>query len=83
MGIEDDNLRDAEWPDESDMDRDMFDRTEPCPYCKKPIDEEAQFCHHCGKFISSEDHASPKSLLVVLGVSLCLIVVVVVWIIGR
>jgi predicted nucleic acid-binding Zn ribbon protein len=45
---------DWELPDPEDV-TDEDDPTYPCPYCRKPIHEESEWCHHCGQYLSEED----------------------------
>ena len=45
-------------PDEADQDpADNYDEVEeiPCPYCGKPVYEQAELCPHCESYISDED----------------------------
>ena len=66
---EDDSWDDDEEEDPSDEFDD--DATIPCPYCKRPIHEDAQRCPHCGQFISAEDApASRRPWWIVIGVLL-------------
>jgi len=55
----DDNAGEAldnrELPDESDMDDSDDPDVVDCPYCRKTISEEAEWCHHCGNYLSRED----------------------------
>jgi hypothetical protein len=44
---------DAEGDAESDAEDD--DYTVPCPFCKRPIHEDAQRCPYCEHYISEED----------------------------
>ena len=41
--------------DEFDVSADEDDTTIPCPYCRRPIHEEAERCPHCEQYISGED----------------------------
>ena len=41
--------------DEFDVSADGDDTTIPCPYCRRPIHEEAERCPHCEQYISGED----------------------------
>jgi hypothetical protein len=71
-----DALEDRELPDESDMDLDDDTETEPCPYCKRAIYEQNEWCPHCGKYISREDtKPSRKAVWIVVGVTVCLVIV--------
>jgi hypothetical protein len=46
---------DPEDPDESDMDDDIDSPAIDCPYCGESIHEDSEWCHHCGKYLSTED----------------------------
>jgi hypothetical protein len=52
------------------------DDTEPCPYCRQAVYEDAVQCPHCGTFLSEEDapHA-PRQWWIILGVIVCLAIV--------
>lgn len=58
---EDDDDRDDvdEDPDESDQDADEdgaeVGETVPCPFCKRPVHEDADLCRHCRNYIGGED----------------------------
>lgn len=70
---------DRDLPDASDRDDDDTPATVPCPYCRRPIPEDAELCPHCKSFISYEDapHHHPWWLLA--GVAVCLLIVLL-WI---
>lgn len=60
-----------DWDDDEDD-----EPTVPCPYCRRPIHEDAQRCPHCESYISEEDRAaSSKPWWIILGVLLGLFVV--------
>ena len=49
----------------------------PCPYCREPVPEEAQFCGRCENYISKEDSPADRKplwvwvcLIAALGISL-------------
>jgi predicted nucleic acid-binding Zn ribbon protein len=66
---------DAESPDVADTDaEDSIDAT-PCPYCRKPIYEQAQLCPHCGNYISTEHAPGRKPLWIVIGVIITLAII--------
>ncbi len=71
--------------DEDDLDAETFDDDEPtvpCPYCRRPIHEDAQRCPHCEQYISEEDRpAEPKPWWLVAGVVVCVLVVLW-WVVG-
>ncbi len=50
---DDDDLDDFEDPDEPEDDD--SDTTIPCPYCRKPVYEDAERCPGCGSYLSRED----------------------------
>ncbi len=73
---------DPEAPDAADVggdDEDLDDNTIPCPHCKRPVYEGAEWCPHCRSYLSSEDAPREHAWWVWLGVILCLLAVVV-WI---
>ena len=66
--------RDDDWEDdESPEDDDDDDYTVPCPYCKRPIHEDAQRCPYCEHYLSEED-APParKPWWIIVGAVICL-----------
>jgi predicted nucleic acid-binding Zn ribbon protein len=79
-----------DWEEESDSDEDDFDGSDdaeeeptvPCPYCHKPIHEDAQRCPYCENYISEED-APPrrKPWWIIIG-ALAVFYIVYRWIVG-
>ncbi len=70
---------DDDWDVEDEGDG---DDTVPCPYCRRPVHEDAPRCPHCERYISAEDApAGPRPLWLVLGVLACLGVVAV-WVLS-
>jgi hypothetical protein len=71
--------RDDEFDvDESDDldDEDSSDAvTMPCPHCFGTIYDDSERCPHCGQYLSREDLPYRPPLWVVIGVSICLVVV--------
>jgi hypothetical protein len=67
--VDDDDLDESDFPDESDMDRDDDPETVPCPYCGEGISEEAEVCPHCRNFISREDAPRRVPLWVILAMA--------------
>ena len=58
-----------EWEDDPDDESE----TVPCPYCRRPIHEDAERCPYCEQYISAEDAPPPrKPWWIILGVALCL-----------
>ena len=80
-----DDLEDWEEPDEEEAEWDEEDESDtvPCPHCRRPVFETAQWCPHCENYLSRED-APPdrKPLWIVLGVLACLGIVAM-WTLSR
>ena len=76
----DDELEESEFrePDEDDGED---DETVPCPYCHKPVYEDAERCPACGNYLSREDAPSRPATWLVVTVIICLAIVLA-WIIG-
>lgn len=74
-------LSERDDPDDADWDEDEGDEraeTVPCPYCRKPVFEQAELCPHCRSFISHEDAPRRrKPLWIWVGVATCLILILV------
>ena len=72
----DDDWEEDESAGDEEGDSDDDDYTVPCPYCKRPIYEDAQRCPYCERYLSDED-APParKPWWVIAGAVLCLYVV--------
>lgn len=70
---DEDPLEDLEGDDEDDDEK----STVPCPYCRQPVYEDADYCANCDEFISLED-APPerKPLWIVVTAVFCLVSVV-------
>jgi hypothetical protein len=85
---DDEDWDDPEDPDPSDTDPDSENtfwgdtNTIQCPYCDEEIAEEAEWCPHCGKYISKEDAPSHKSVWIVLGFVLVALAMLV-WLFSR
>jgi hypothetical protein len=76
---------DDEWRGD-DLEGDSADddeSTSPCPYCNRPIHEDAERCPYCEQYISEEDlpTAARKPWWIIIGTLLCLYVVYR-WIVG-
>jgi hypothetical protein len=55
---------------------DQEEPTVACPYCRGEVHEEAQKCHHCDRYLSSEDSPSErKPWWFYLVIALCLFTV--------
>jgi hypothetical protein len=61
------------WADQAGDDDD--DYTIPCPWCKRPIHEDAERCPYCEHYISEED-APPerKPWWIIVGAIICLLI---------
>jgi hypothetical protein len=62
-----------EDPLESDQDPDEAEDSEetvPCPFCRKPIHENADVCPRCGNYVGGKDASRRLPLLVWIGVAL-------------
>jgi RNA polymerase subunit RPABC4/transcription elongation factor Spt4 len=75
---DDEELDDSEGAD--DVEDPGSADTELCPYCHRPIYDQAEICPHCGNYISSEDAPSRKSLWIVIGVVIALAVILLYWV---
>ena len=73
----DDDDRDDfdEDPDVADQDSEedeaLAGETVPCPFCKKPVFEDADICRHCRNYIGGED-APPRRVPVLVWVGVAL-----------
>ena len=72
---EDDELDEAEDPDESDQDSDEESGTLPCPKCGEEVWEEAERCPHCGEHITPGAAANRKPWWVIVAAILALLAV--------
>jgi hypothetical protein len=68
---------DDSWDDDVDNDLDDEasddDATSPCPYCKRMIYDDAEWCPHCEHYISDEDSPPQrKPWWIIVGVIACL-----------
>lgn len=73
-------------PDEDDSDEfDLPDGvyhddepvTVPCPYCRQPVPEDAQYCSRCENYLSAEDAPpSRKPVWIWVGLIVCLVLAV-------
>ena len=50
------------------------DSTVPCPYCRRPVYDDAPQCPNCGRYMSRDDLPYRRPWWLWLGVSACLIV---------
>jgi hypothetical protein len=63
---------DRELPDPSDMDDHDEPDLLPCPNCRRMINEDADWCHHCKQYIT-QDSGSRRLPAMVVGLILLLI----------
>ncbi|MCE9546151.1 MAG: zinc ribbon domain-containing protein [Planctomycetia bacterium] len=81
---DDDELTaDEEGDDEDGYDEEGDDDTIPCPYCRRPIHDDAPQCPYCHNYLSEED-APPqrKPWWIVVGFVCCGLIVLM-WLIWR
>jgi hypothetical protein len=52
------------------------DDTVPCPYCRRPVYEDAERCPHCEHYLSAEDAPARPPWWLLLGVLVCLLIAV-------
>jgi hypothetical protein len=53
-----------------------------CPHCRQKIYEQSERCPHCERYISEEDAPARPPAWIAIGVTLCLIMVLI-WILAR
>ncbi len=74
---------DRDLPDPSDMD----DHDEPdllaCPNCRRMINEDADWCHHCKQYVVHETAASKWRLVVVAAILLTMAAGGLLWLFAR
>lgn len=66
---DDDDLPDGVYNDEP--------ASVPCPYCREPVSEDAQYCSRCENYLSAED-APParKPTWIIIGLLVCLLLAI-------
>jgi predicted nucleic acid-binding Zn ribbon protein len=67
------SLTDRDDPDEADIDDGDEPEFVPCPYCRKPIPEDAAICPRCGNFIVDDAAPRRRPWWIWIGVILCLL----------
>jgi hypothetical protein len=74
---------DRDLPDPSDMDESDEPDLLPCPHCRRMINEDADWCHHCKQYVTHET-AGGKWRVIVVGLILFTMVAGAVgWLIFR
>ena len=67
--------------DQDPREADDVEESIRCPFCKKPIHENADVCNHCGNFVGGADAPRHLPVLIWVGVTLAALCVLV-WIFG-
>jgi hypothetical protein len=57
---------DRELPDPSDMDEHDEPDLLPCPNCRRMINEDADWCHHCKQYVEHETTATRSKLRMIV-----------------
>src|SRR5580765_6316741 len=65
---------DRDLPDPSDMDDHDEPDLIPCPNCRRMINEDADWCHHCKQYVEHETATRSKLTVIVVGLILAMIV---------
>ena len=71
---DDDDLDSADDPEPDEEDEDAVE-TVLCPYCRRPVYEEAEQCPYCEHYLSREDMPARHPWWLIIGVLACLGVV--------
>jgi hypothetical protein len=69
--------------DEGDSDREEQGEntdTVTCPHCQRAVYEQAEVCPYCDEYFLAEDTTKRKPLWIILGVAVCLVIVILLWI---
>ena len=61
-----------EWDHDPDDELDD-ESTVPCPFCKKPLHEDADICPRCGNFVGAANAPRRVPLIVWIGAALALL----------
>jgi len=71
----DDSVEDG-WDAEDEVDEAQGEEEQdvfaPCPYCRRPIHDDAERCPECGAYLSREDEPYRKPWWLIVGVAACL-----------
>src|SRR5580765_7987521 len=75
---------DRELPDPSDMDDHDEPDLIPCPNCRRMINEDADWCHHCKQYVVQGSSSGGKLKLIVVSIILVTMVSgILVWLFSR
>ena len=74
---------DRDLPDPSDMDDHDEPDLLPCPNCRRMINEDADWCHHCKQYVVHETAASKWRLVVVAAILLTMAAGSLLWLFLR
>ena|SRR5437764_4199681 len=58
---------DRELPDPSDMDDHDEPDLIPCPNCRRMLNEDADWCHHCKQYVVHDASTGSKLKVIVVG----------------
>ena len=75
---DDEDFDEREYPEDDEADWNSDPAPIPCPHCGGDIVEDSQWCPHCKQYISEEDAPRRKSIWLILGVIL-LIILIAMW----
>ena len=74
---------DRELPDPSDIDDHDEPDLLPCPNCRRMINEDADWCHHCKQYITHGSGPRRLPAVVVAIIVTVMIAVVLTWVFMR
>lgn len=78
----DDESDESSWDEDWDDDLDGEDdekSTVPCPYCRQPVYEDAEYCSNCEEYISLEDAPPETKPLWIVVTTLVLLGAILFW----
>lgn len=80
---DDDPDLDAREDPEPDLGANGAEDTVPCPFCRRPIYEEAERCPYCGQYLSQEEDTPIKRPPWMILGALISLALVLFWIFGK